>query len=114
MKKIAILQSNYIPWKGYFDLINMVDEFVIFDTAQFTKNDWRNRNKIKTSQGVQWLTIPAQQNSLQQLICETKVSNPKWAKKHWSTIAQNYSKTPYFKDYKDLFESFYLNVYKQS
>jgi hypothetical protein len=58
MKRIAISQSNYIPWKGYFDLINSVDEFVLYDDMQFTRRDWRNRNQIKTPQGVQWLTIP--------------------------------------------------------
>ena len=57
-KKIAIVQSNYIPWKGYFDLIAYVDEFIIYDEMQFTKRDWRNRNKIKTPSGLQWLTIP--------------------------------------------------------
>ena len=67
-KKIAILQSNYIPWKGYFDLINMVDEFIIYDDVQYTKNDWRNRNKIKTSQGIQWLSIPVRQENLVQKI----------------------------------------------
>jgi len=109
MKKIAILQSNYIPWKGYFDLINMVDEFILFDTAQYTKNDWRNRNKIKTKQGLSWLTIPCRQESLSQKIMDTCVSDHKWQKKHWSSIQQNYSKTPYFKQYKDAFEDFYLN-----
>ena len=58
MTKIAILQSNYIPWKGYFDLINMVDEFVLYDDMQYTRRDWRNRNKIKTPQGLKWLSIP--------------------------------------------------------
>ena len=58
MKRVAILQSNYIPWKGYFDLIASVDEFVFYDDVQYTTNDWRNRNRIKTPQGVQWLTIP--------------------------------------------------------
>ncbi|WP_445425016.1 WbqC family protein [Alishewanella sp. HL-SH06] len=109
MKKIAILQSNYIPWKGYFDLINMVDEFVLFDTAQYTKNDWRNRNKIKTSQGVSWLTIPTSHVSLSQSISDTLVSDLRWSKKHWQTISQNYSKAPFFKEYKDLFEDFYMN-----
>jgi len=52
VKRLAILQSNYIPWKGYFDLIKYVDEFILFDDVQFTKNDWRNRNRIKTSQGL--------------------------------------------------------------
>jgi len=109
MKKIAILQSNYIPWNGYFDMINMVDEFILFDTAQYTKNDWRNRNKIKTSQGVQWLSIPVRQKELSQLIKDTKVQDKRWAKKHWATIKQNYSKASYFKDYKDIFEELYLN-----
>lgn len=58
MKKIAILQSNYIPWKGYFDMIAAVDEFILYDDMQYTRRDWRNRNQIKTPQGVQWLTVP--------------------------------------------------------
>ena len=58
MKKIAILQSNYIPWKGYFDIINLVDEFILYDDMQYTRRDWRNRNKIKTPDGLKWLTIP--------------------------------------------------------
>jgi len=108
MKKIAILQSNYIPWKGYFDLINMVDEFVIYDDVQYTKNDWRNRNKIKTSQKVQWLTIPVRQESLEQKIKDTKITDKKWNIKHWRAISQNYSKAKYFKEYKDIFEELYL------
>ncbi|MUG31815.1 WbqC family protein [Psychrobacter sanguinis] len=109
MKKIAILQSNYIPWKGYFDLINMVDEFVLFDQVQYTKNDWRNRNQLKTKQGVQWLTIPVRHKDSDQKIIETKVADLKWSSKHWRTIQQNYSKAPYFKEYKEIFEEFYLN-----
>ena len=60
----AILQSNYIPWKGYFDIIKMADVFVFYDEVQYTKNDWRNRNQIKTPNGLSWLTIPVLQNSL--------------------------------------------------
>ena len=108
MKKIAILQSNYIPWKGYFDLINMVDEFVLFDDVQYTRNDWRNRNKIKTSQGSQWLTIPVRQFNIKQKIIETKIVDVKWNIKHWKTISRNYSKAKYFKEYKDIFEQLYL------
>jgi hypothetical protein len=108
MKKIAILQSNYIPWKGYFDLINMVDEFIFYDEVQYTKNDWRNRNKIKTPQGIQWLTIPVRQESLDQKIKDTKISDKKWNIKHWRAISQNYAKTKYFKEYKDIFEELYL------
>jgi len=109
MKKIAILQSNYIPWKGYFDMINMVDEFILYDEVQYTKNDWRNRNKIQTNQGVQWLTIPVRQKELSQLIKDTKIQDKRWRKKHWSTIQQTYSKAKYFKEYKDIFEELYLN-----
>ncbi|MGE4457039.1 MAG: WbqC family protein [Arcobacteraceae bacterium] len=109
MKKIAILQSNYIPWKGYFDLINMVDEFIFYDEVQYTKNDWRNRNKIKTSQGIQWLTISVRQENLEQKIKDTKITDKKWNIKHWRTISQNYSKAKYFKEYKDIFEELYLN-----
>jgi hypothetical protein len=109
MKKIAILQSNYIPWKGYFDLINMVDEFIFYDEVQYTKNDWRNRNKIKTSQGTQWLTIPVRQKNLEQKIKDTKITDKKWNVKHWRTISQNYSKAKYFKDYKDIFEELYMS-----
>lgn len=109
MKKIAILQSNYIPWKGYFDLINMVDEFIFYDEVQYTKNDWRNRNKIKTPQGIQWITIPIRQENLEQKIKDTKITDKKWNIKHWRTISQNYAKTKYFKDYKDIFEELYLD-----
>ena len=109
MKRIAILQSNYIPWKGYFDLINMVDEFILYDDMQYTRRDWRNRNKIKTPQGLQWLTIPVEiKGKYFQKINETKVSEKDWAKKHWQTILRNYSKAKYFKDYKDIFEELYL------
>jgi len=108
MKKIAILQSNYIPWKGYFDLINMVDEFILFDEVQYTKNDWRNRNIIKTQQGLKWLTIPVRQESLGQLIKVTKVSDRRWGKKHWGSIVANYGKAKFFKEYKDVFEELYL------
>jgi hypothetical protein len=109
MKKIAILQSNYIPWKGYFDMINSVDEFILYDTAQFTKNDWRNRNKIKTHNGINWLTIPVK-HSISQKINEIQVLNDLWKIKHWKTISQSYSKSIFFKDYKTLFKDLYLNI----
>ncbi|HVM70408.1 MAG TPA: WbqC family protein [Anaerolineales bacterium] len=108
-KRIAILQSNYIPWKGYFDLIDSVDEFILYDTAQFTKNDWRNRNKIKTPKGIMWLTIPIRHN-FGQTIQETLVSDPAWSSKHWSSLLQNYSKTFHFKDYAALFERIYHEI----
>jgi hypothetical protein len=60
LKKIIITQSNYIPWKGYFDSINMADEFVLYDDMQYTRRDWRNRNQIKTKDGLKWLSIPVE------------------------------------------------------
>ena len=111
MKKVAILQSNYIPWKGYFDMIRMVDEFILYDDMQYTRRDWRNRNKIKTPNGLSWLTIPVEvKGKYFQKINETLISEPTWAKNHWATIKQFYSKTKFFKEYKDVFENFYLKT----
>ena len=112
MKKIAILQSNYIPWKGYFDMIGSVDEFIIYDDVQYTRSDWRNRNKIKTQKGLLWLTIPIGKHYKK--INETEITDMNWGKSHWTTIKYNYSKAPYFKDYKDIFENFYLNTQERS
>lgn len=110
MKKIAILQSNYIPWKGYFDLINMVDEFILYDDMQYTRRDWRNRNIIKTQHGLAWLTIPIEvKGKYFQKTNETKVKNLDWPKKHWQSILCNYAKSKYFSDYKDFFENIYLD-----
>lgn len=108
-KKVAILQSNYIPWKGYFDLINSVDEFIVYDDMQYTVDDWRNRNKIKTKQGVQWITIPvSKKGRLNMKISEVKVADPRWARKHWATLSNTYAKANHFKEYADLFEDIYL------
>jgi len=107
LKSLAILQSNYIPWKGYFDLINSVDEFIIYDHVQYTKNDWRNRNIIKTANGLKWLTIPVI-HSTSMIIKDVRVLNNRWRIKHWSTLSMNYCKARYFKDFKDQFEYLYL------
>jgi hypothetical protein len=109
-KKVAILQSNYVPWKGYFDLINMVDEFIIYDSVQFTKNDWRNRNRIKTPNGVQWFTIPVMQMSLNQKINETKVTQSNWTEKHFKMLCANYSRAPFFKEYKPILQKIYCEI----
>ena len=105
--KTAILQSNYIPWKGYFHLIKSVDTFVLYDSVQFTKNDWRNRNKIVIGGSPAWLTIPVRHHNLTQTISETTVANKFWAKKHWKSIQQAYSKAPFFKDFRLQFEDCY-------
>ncbi len=108
MKKVAILQSNYIPWKGYFDIINMVDEFILYDDMQYTRRDWRNRNKIKTPAGVKWLTIPVDtKGKYFQKINETKIADHDWSREHWRSLCLNYAKAPYFKQYEALFEGLY-------
>ncbi len=110
MKKVAIVQSNYIPWKGYFDLIAAVDEFILFDDVQYTHRDWRNRNIIKTSDGLKWLTIPVEvKGKFSQAIKDTSISDPKWAKDHWNSIRHAYSKAPFFKEFKEPFEVLYLS-----
>ena len=114
--KIAILQSNYIPWKGYFDIIDSVDEFIFYDEMQYTKNDWRNRNKIKTQNGLIWLTIPCETKGIisgSQKINETKIVDKKWTKKHWNSIYNAYTKAPYFKEYKQIFEDLYKDCEKE-
>ena len=108
MKKVAILQSDYIPWKGYFDIINSVDEFILYDDMQYTRRDWRNRNQIKTPSGMLWLTIPVEsKGKFYQRIRDTKVTGHKWAQEHWRSISLNYARTPYFKDYGPFFEKLY-------
>ena len=108
-KKLALVQSNYIPWKGYFDLINLVDEFVLFDDVQYTRRDWRNRNRIKTADGVRWLTIPVEvKGKYFQKINETVINDPGWSRLHWKTITHSYSKAAFFHEYRDRFEKLYL------
>lgn len=108
-KNVVILQSNYIPWKGYFDLMNMADEFVLYDDVQYTRRDWRNRNMIKTSHGLKWLTIPVDvKGKYHQLICDTLATDDKWRREHWNSIVHAYGKSPHFGAYADALESLYM------
>ena len=111
MKTVAILQSNYLPWKGYFDLIRSVDEFVFFDDVQYTRRDWRNRNLIKTPNGPQWLTVPVEVSGrFTQKISETIVSGTSWRNDHLKTLLLNYKKSSYFPEVYNLIEPIYLNT----
>ncbi|HTH57357.1 MAG TPA: WbqC family protein [Cyclobacteriaceae bacterium] len=111
MKKILITQSNYIPWKGYFDAINQVDEVILYDEAQYTRRDWRNRNVIKTAQGTAWLTIPVQVTGRYfQKISEVKISEKKWNEKHLKTLNANYARAQHFKELKEFTEHLYVNA----
>jgi len=113
MTKVAILQSNYIPWKGYFDIIHDVDLFVFYDDLQYTKNDWRNRNRIKTPNGADWLTIPVGEDS-HRLICDVEIKNPLWQTKHWKTFQQYYCKCPHFARYRTFLEEVYMGKHWRS
>lgn len=108
-KKIAILQSNYIPWKGYFDMIAAVDEFILYDDMQYTRRDWRNRNQIKTPQGAQWLTVPVLvKGKYNQKIRETEVDGTDWAAAHWKSLIQNYKRAPHFEAVATWLEPIYM------
>ena len=109
MKRVAILQSNYIPWKGYFDIIATVDEFILYDDVQFTKNDWRNRNRIKTPRGPFWLTIPVGAD-IRRRICDVLITRPTWRNSHWKTLVQNYRKADHFESVAAWLEPLYLQT----
>jgi hypothetical protein len=104
--KAVVLQSNYIPWKGYFDLVNSADVFVFYDDVQFTKNDWRNRNRIKTASGVKWLSIPAGR-SLRRLISEVEIADEGWKAVHKRTISDAYCHAAYFEDCRGLLDAIF-------
>lgn len=106
-RTVVVIQSNYLPWKGYFDLINDADLCVFYDDVQFTKNDWRNRNLIKSVSGPSWITVPVGAH-IHRKICEVPINNTHWAAKHWKAIRHSYSKAPFFGRYRDFFENVYL------
>jgi glutaredoxin-related protein len=108
MKKVAILQSNYIPWKGYFDMIATVDEFILYDDMQYTRRDWRNRNLIKTPKHLQWLTVPVSvKGKYFQKINETEIYGSNWAETHWKMLLQNYRRAQNYVSVADYLEPFY-------
>ena len=110
--RIAIVQSSYIPWKGYFDLINSVDEFVLFDDVQFTRRDWRNRNRIKTAAGPAWLTIPVHSKG-HYLSPSTRSSSAttRGPTGTGRTITGSYARAPYIPDLRaDRFERLYMSA----
>jgi hypothetical protein len=113
-KRVAIVQSNYIPWKGYFDVIHSVDEFILYDDMQYTRRDWRNRNRIKTKDGLLWLTIPVEvKGRYLQKIKETAISDTGWNRHHWEVLATTYARTPGFRRYGEYFEALYASATDQ-
>lgn len=97
-------QPEYLPWLGFFDKLARCDTFVVYDDAQFEHGGYQNRNKIKTTQGWRWLTVPIVHNH-PQLIKDVRISGNQWKKYHIRIIAYNYEKAPFFKDYFPLIES---------
>lgn len=107
LKRIAIVQSAYVPWRGFFDMIRRCSEYVIFDQVQFTKRHWHNRNCIKTANGVQWLSIPVVSKSrFEQPIDEVEIAEP-WAEKHWRGIELAYRRAPDFASISTLIRPLY-------
>ncbi|MGA7747823.1 MAG: WbqC family protein [Candidatus Aquilonibacter sp.] len=110
-KRVGIIQSNYIPWKGYFDFIASVDEFVLLDEVQYTRRDWRNRNKIKTADGLRWLTIPVDvSGKYLQSIDETRIANPDWADEHLASLRHAYARAPHAKEQWPWIETLYAGA----
>ncbi|MBA3358591.1 MAG: WbqC family protein [Thermoleophilaceae bacterium] len=108
VKRVAIVQSNYVPWKGYFDLIGRVDEFILLDDVQYTRRDWRNRNRIKTPDGLLWLTVPVRtRGHFDQSIDEVLVSDPDWAQRHWQTLRHAYGRAPGYQAVAPALEALY-------
>lgn len=105
--KVVILQSNYLPWRGYFDLIHDADLFVFHDDLQYTKNDWRNRNRIKTTRGSAWLTIPVGTSEDRRIDEVPLPADRRWADRHWRLLEENYRHAPYFDRYAPFFRDLY-------
>ena len=104
---VAIHQPQFMPWLGYFDKMDSCDVFVLLDNVQYKKNEYQNRNRIKTSKGWQWLTVPVNYK-FPQKINEVMIENSSdWRKKHLHALETNYGKSPYFERYIDRFNGFY-------
>lgn len=107
-KRIAIVQSCYIPWKGYFDIIHDVDTFVLYDTCQFTRRDWRTRNKIKTPQGSIFLSVPVKsKGNFTAPINAIEVADHIWVDKHLASMRHNYARASHFRDVWPVVEALY-------
>lgn len=104
---VAVHQPQYLPWIGYFDKMLRSDVFCYLDNVQFKKNEWQNRNRIKTAQGWQWLTVPVSYR-FPQRINEVRIdADPGWRKKHLQSLVSNYGKAPFFKEHLPFFKEAY-------
>ena len=112
--KCVILQPGYLPWLGFFDQMHWADVFVIYDDVQYTKRDWRSRNRIKTAHGVQWLSVPVLSKSRRyQRIDEARiVTERNWVHKHLESIQNAYNPAPYFHRFYDDFRDILTKNHK--
>lgn len=112
MSRIGIIQSSYIPWRGYFDLIDDVDLFVVLDDVQYSKGTWRNRNRVKTPNGSLWLTVPVT-HELVTLIRDVEIDYRRgWVDKHVATLRQSYGRAPFFREYAEPFFDLLAKKYR--
>jgi hypothetical protein len=105
MTRVGIIQSSYLPWRGYFDLIDSVDLFVFYDDVKYTKRDWRNRNQIVTPKDLKWLTVPIRKYKSEEIIKNIEIDeSTDWRRKHLSTFKHYYASAPYFNHVIELIE----------
>jgi hypothetical protein len=108
LKRVTLLQSNYLPWRGYFDFMAKSDEFIVYDSCQYTVNDWRNRNQVKTATGPRWITIPIiTKGRVGQRIAEAEVVDHKWVRTHLATLSDSLNKAPFGHEVVDLLRGCY-------
>lgn len=104
--RVGIIQSCYVPWRGFFDFIASVDKFVFFDDIQYTRRDWRSRNKLKTSTGPVWISVPVRYGArATQTIDQTEVhyaAADDWHARHLGLLRQHYAKAPYYAVARDI------------
>ena len=101
--RVAIHQPQYLPWLGYLDKLNRSDVFVLLDTVQFKKNEWQNRNRIRTAQGWQYLTVPVL-HEFPQRLDQVRINNQTdWRRKHVQALETHYGKAPHYGRYAPLF-----------
>jgi hypothetical protein len=113
---LVVMQPTYLPWMGYFDLIDQSDVFIFLDTVQFEKQSWQQRNRIKTPQGTHWLTVPVfhaeTQPIIQARIVQIK-SIGSWRRKHWLSLLSNYQKAPFWSEFGPSFEQLYQRKHEK-
>jgi hypothetical protein len=97
--RVGVIQSSYVPWRGYFDLIDDVDRFVFYDDVQFSKGSWRNRNRIKTRRGLAWITVPVRHKQLAQRICDTEIDAASgWEARQLGQMHEAYAAAPFYRE----------------